>query len=127
MGYQFALRDLHYSLRRTQSQGSRLSLVIHGENEGVAPFYYPWPVHLALMNAAHQVVAESPTHADIRTWLPGRFTLTTEMAVPARPGQYLLALGVVDPMTNRPDLKFANTLPVVQGWAVLTSLQVPHP
>ncbi len=122
MGYQFALRDLHYSLQPIQNHKRRLSLTIHGENEGVAPFYYPWPIHLVLMNAAHQVVAEVPTNADIRRWLPGHFTLTAEIAVPAGSGPYSLGLGVVDPMTKHPAVKFADSLPVIRGWAVLTKL-----
>ncbi len=127
MGYQFFLHDLHYSSGHVPGNENRLNITIHGENQGVAPFYYPWPVRLVLMSTDHRVMEVMPANVDIRSWLPGRFSFHTVLTTHVRPGRYLLALGVVDPLTGRPSLRFANNLPYIQGWTILTDIRVPHP
>jgi hypothetical protein len=42
----------------------------------------------------------------------------------ARGGTYRLALGIIDPWRNRPRIRFANNLPVVNGWTVLEQVRV---
>ena len=39
-------------------------------------------------------------------------------------GTYRLALGIIDPWRNRPRIRFANDLPVVNGWTVLEQVRV---
>jgi len=64
------------------------------------------------------------TEWDIRRWTPGNFAegVTTAFDVPA--GKYRLAIGIRDPWTNRPAIRFANQLPVVDGWTVLSTMEV---
>ncbi|HLV79239.1 MAG TPA: DUF4832 domain-containing protein, partial [Chthonomonadaceae bacterium] len=109
MGYQFALTEIRHAA--TIASGSRLPVRIAGLNQGVAPFTYPWPVELALLDARQQVVAVLPIQADIRMWLPGPFQVAADPVVQARPGRYTLALGIRDPWTGRPAIAFANALP----------------
>jgi hypothetical protein len=92
---------------------------IEGANIGVAPFYYPWEVHLALLKKDGSVATQTKAAVDLRTWLPGKFALqgTANWHVPT--GIYDLAIGIIDPRTNRPAIAFANHLPVVNGWTVL--------
>jgi hypothetical protein len=122
MGYQFALQELRYMPQ--VALGGKLRLTLRGKNEGVAPFYYAWPVRLALLNARHEVVETVPLQTDIRAWLPGEFMLHATPTLHAKPGQYRLALGILDPYTGRPALKFANALPYFQGWTVLADLRI---
>ncbi|BDI34252.1 beta-galactosidase [Capsulimonas corticalis] len=123
MGYQFSLRTVQASVTGKSSRSLRV--VIEGENQGVAPFYYRWPVRLALIGANHQVAQTLSTDADIRAWRPGPFTLSATQTVHLLPGAYRLGLGVIDPMTGRPGVKFANTLPGDNGWTILTNVRVP--
>ncbi|MCW3059052.1 MAG: hypothetical protein JWQ02_873 [Capsulimonas sp.] len=123
MGYQFSLRTVQASVKG-KGPGS-LRVTITGENQGVAPFYYRWPVRLALLDANHRAVQTLSTDTDIRKWLPGQFTLSAAQSLHVQPGAYRLGIGVIDPMTGRPGVKFANTLPSDNGWTILTSVRVP--
>ncbi len=122
MGYQFRLTEVRHAA--TLSQGDRLSVTIRGENEGVAPFYYPWPVELGLIDDAGRLAARLPLRCDVRRWLPGPFQVEERVEIRARPGRYKLALGVTDPWTGRPAIRFANTSPLHEGWTVLSAVEV---
>jgi hypothetical protein len=122
MGYEFRLTDIRHTdpVRR----GGRLEVAITGKNIGVAPFYYPWPVELGLLDRKGRVVETFPVSTDIRTWLPGPFPLTAMPTVHAAPGRYTLALGIRDPWTGKPAIGFANDLPRHEGWTLLSAVTV---
>lgn len=127
MGYEFALRDLRHAaiVRRTEP----LAITLRGVNQGVAPFYYPWPVRLALLDGAGRVAGQTATlkRTDVRAWLPGPFTVRDAAVFPGvTPGRYTLALGICDPWTGRPAIGFANRLtrPGGEGWTALSTVTV---
>ena len=109
LGYRYVLRTATYP--QTVQPGGKLSLRFEVSNVGSAPFYYPWPVEVCLLNAQREPVWRGTMHADIRDWLPGdtctaadSFDLPQDL--PA--GTYTLALAVLDPAGNLPSLRFAN-------------------
>jgi hypothetical protein len=122
MGYEFRLTDIRYtaSVRRQ----NRLKIAISGHNLGVAPFYYPWPVELALMDAKGRIAETLPVSTDIRAWLPGPFRFAASLPVHAAPGRYALCLGIRDPWTGKPAIGFANALPRRGGWTLLSELTI---
>lgn len=125
MGYQFALKTLRHPPR--VRRGDALPLDLTGTNEGVAPFYYPWPVEAALLGADGRVVTKARLpRADVRAWQPGPFTLRDALRVPGAvpPGTYRFALGIVDPWTGRPAVRFANKLEEREKWAVLSRVKI---
>ena len=122
MGYQFRLSEIRHPAEI--KAGVNLRVAITGINEGVAPFYYAWPVELALFDEKEKLAARIPLRADIRTWQPGPFEIKGDVAVTANPGRYKLALGIIDPWTNQPAIQFANSLPVKDAWTVLSNLNV---
>ena len=61
---------------------------------------------------------------DIRNWQPGPFAEETKIAFDVPGGTYRLALGIRDPWQDRPAIRFANDLPVVDGWTVISELQI---
>jgi hypothetical protein len=122
MGYQFRLTEIRHSAEIPA--GGILNVAIAGLNEGVAPFYYAWPVELALIDESGKLAVRIPLRCDIRTWLPGRFELESHVAVKANPGRFKLALGFIDPWTRRPAIRLANDLPAQDGWTVLSSVAV---
>jgi len=124
LGYEFRLDRLTHTKLRT---GQPTTFTIAGVNQGVAPFYYPWPVELALLDTTIQPPALKQlitTSTDLRTWHPGKFSCTATPLISVLPGTYALAVGIRDPWKNEPSIGFANSLPVVQGWTVLTSVNV---
>ncbi len=90
----------------------------------MAPFYYPWPVELGLIDEGGKLAGRLPLGCDVRTWLPGPFAVEGAVKIDAPPGRYKLALGIRDPWTGRPAVAFANKLPRHEGWTVLSSLTI---
>lgn len=122
MGYQFELNKL--SCPEAVGRGDRLRIALDGTNQGVAPFYYPWQVRVALLSAHGRVVKSIPLDVDIRKWQPGPFRFTAKPAIAAPAGDYGLAIGIIDPFTGEPAIRFANSLPCVNGWTILTTIRV---
>lgn len=123
MGYQFALTEIRHDGKAVP--GGDFKITIDGENQGVAPFYYPWTVEFALLDRAGNPAARLPTTWDIRKWLPGKFSETATLKVPASLdmlGDYQLALGIIDPWAKLPSIQLANDLKRHNGWMILTLL-----
>jgi hypothetical protein len=122
MGYQFRLTEVRHPPRMAAL--GTLSIKIHAVNEGVAPFYYPWPVELALIDRDGKLAQRMALGSDVRTWLPGPFDVNGTVKIDAPPGLYKLALGIRDPWADRPAIAFANKLPRQEGWTIISSLEV---
>lgn len=73
-GYRFVLDEVRYPDRITP--GGKLSVSFVVRNVGSAPFYYSWPVEVALLDPqTRQPVWKSIfADVDIRQWLPGNFS-----------------------------------------------------
>jgi hypothetical protein len=124
MGYEFQLTEVTHPAAVKTGRPVRLSL--QGKNNGVAPFYYPWAVEWALLEASGKVVAVERTDWDVRRWLPGEFAESAEVTFDVPPGRYRLGLGIRDPWKDRPAIGFANAGAVTEGWTVLSELRVPE-
>lgn len=122
LGYTF--RFSRISLPATTHVGVKAYFRIEGENIGVAPFYYPWQVVLALLRADGSVADRTTLLDDIRKWIPGGFALSGSTKWKAAPGDYSLAIGVIDPAKSRPAILFANNLPHPNGWTILSKLRL---
>jgi hypothetical protein len=66
-GYQYVLDEVRFSL------DDSLKIAFDVVNTGSAPFYYDWPVEVALLDIKNYTPVWKSTyaHADIRNWLPG--------------------------------------------------------
>ena len=122
MGYQFALTEIRHDAEI--ASGAELKVALEGENQGVAPFYYAWPVEFALLDSKGKPVERMPVRWDLRKWLPGHFSEKAVLKPSIKPGDYQLAIGMVDPWTKRPALALANDLPQHNGWTALSSVRV---
>ena len=104
MGYQLSLESI--TQVEKASAGQALPLQLTWRNRGVAPFYYPWPVQMMLLDQEGKAFAQQDLAVDIRTLLPGRvlaretFTLPDELA----PATYTLAIAVLDMDSREPAL-----------------------
>ncbi len=122
MGYEFRLTEVRHA--DEVAKGATLAVTIGGLNEGVAPFYYPWPVELALIDDAGRLVNRRALACDVRKWLPGTFEVEGRLEAKAASGRCKLALGIIDPWTSQPAIRFANKLPVHEGWTELSTVRV---
>jgi hypothetical protein len=90
----------------------------------VAPSYRNFSVALRLKNGARTVMLE--TAADIRKWLPGDNLYDDAVFLPADlpPGEYELAIGLLDTQTRQPKVKLAIAGVGPDGWYTVGKLQV---
>lgn len=84
-----------------------VNLEIDFVNDGVAPFYFDWPVVLRVQSNLH--VTQIPLVIDLRTVLPGEtVTETIHFAKADLPeGMSTLSVAVLDPQTGKPGLALA--------------------
>ena len=123
MGYDF--RILTYQHYKVVKKGDPLQLYLIGANHGVAPFYYRWPVQLALIDVDGNIVT-TETDLDIRRWRLGEFrTLLTAPTQNIPPGLYRLAIGVIDPWTKKPRLQFSSKMELHKdGWQIFSGIEI---
>jgi hypothetical protein len=114
MGYRFVLRKFTYPAV-VQPRG-KVTFTSWWENKGVAPCYRKF--QLALRLKGNQRTDVLPTDADITSWLPGDNLFDGSVFLPAdcAPGEYELAIGLLDPQTGAPKVKLAVAGRGEDGW-----------
>lgn len=114
MGYRFVLRKFTYPDRL--KSGSKLSFTSWWENKGVAPCYRKYPLALRLKNAEKSQILI--TDADIREWLPGDNLYDNSVLIPSDlpQGEYDLQIGIVEPVSNKPNINLAMEGKQPDGW-----------
>ncbi|HTB22509.1 MAG TPA: DUF4832 domain-containing protein [bacterium] len=148
LGYDLRVREAYF--KNALHDGERLRLALRWSNEGVAPFYYPWPVLVGLFQGGKLVKAWT-TGWDLRLLQPSKIRVfpdwnlkgkpkdmdfaaprVDEASFPTQglaPGSYRLALRVPNPLEAlgfakaRP-LRFSNAAQGADGWLTLGSLQL---
>ena len=113
--YDLLMRGIGYRLRvtRCDRQGGRFRLFL--TNDGIAPFYDPWPVRLKTADR-HGTESVLDLPLDLRTILPGE-EVSVEAGIP--PDTVSVCLAVFDPMTGLPAVHFAMDAEERDGWTVL--------
>lgn len=115
-GYKEVLKNMGYRLwismaeLKNTAKGSRLKLT--WENSGVAPMYKEWPVYVYIEDESGKLVEKSRISIKISSLLPGEkaTTLTaleTERLNSLLEKGYRLSVGIEDPMTELPCVRFA--------------------
>jgi len=124
LGYRYVISECSFPKRIESGKPFKVSFEV--KNEGSSPFYYEWPVQLALLDKdTHEVVwKDTFKGVDIRKWMPGEKWDTLQGCYSVSPsnntvtgnfkindidaGEYVLALSVLDPAGMLPSLRFAN-------------------
>jgi hypothetical protein len=125
LGYRYVINQASYE--STVEPGGTLNLAFEVANVGSAPFYYPWPVEVSLLDKERRPVWTGYVHVDIRNWHPGcTYTVKDSFKLPGDllKGTYILALAVLDPSGLKPSLRFANTNYYTGGRTPLGTLGV---
>ncbi len=127
-GYRYVLEKAEYGI-----ENEHLQVAFDVRNVGASPFYYRWPVCVALLNEQKEPVLEQNLEGvDIRAWLPGdqwsfekkaydipaeTYRVETALDVSSMPeGKYMLTLAIKDPACNRPSVLFATRQYFRGGW-----------
>ncbi|MBK7453840.1 MAG: DUF4832 domain-containing protein [Anaerolineales bacterium] len=79
-------------------------------NDGIAPFYYDWPVQVYLFNGKGELLSFYPMQMDIRKILPNQ-VYNIDFILPMGnfgSGKYTIGLAILDPITNLPGIELAN-------------------
>ena len=79
---------------------------------------------VGLLDMNGRLIKTFATTIDIRKWQPGDFDEVVLLSVDVPPGEYDLAVGIIDPWTSKPSIQFANHLSIVDGWSVLSKVNV---
>jgi hypothetical protein len=144
-GYCFVLDSASYPL--AVPPGEKVPVKLTVRNTGSAPFYLDWPVAVGLLDpATKQPVWSAPlAGVDLRKWLPGEDWDSATFAYrrPAvphhneghatlpehiKPGQYLLALAILDRQGGMmPSVRFATQNYFRGGWHPLGFIGIGEP
>jgi hypothetical protein len=106
LGYQLTVRAV-----KIKRSGSELSIGVKIENVGIAPFYYNWPVEVALVSNAGDTMETVSTEWDMREVKPegGEYEWHIQFAPSAAvTPQVQVSLRVVNPLERGLPLRFAN-------------------
>ena len=115
-GYRFVVRELAHE--KTVPRGATLNLRMKWANVGVGKLYRPFELRCSLLDSDGLTAFTSAPMADARDWLPGERDLTGSLPVPAnlKPGNYTLAMALVDASGNRRPLRLAIAAPEKEGY-----------
>jgi Domain of unknown function (DUF4832) len=117
LGYEFFVSRLNGQMT---SNGLKFAIMIR--NLGVAPFYYPWPVEIAVMDREKKILKSWPAKWDITQIMPGEpdksFCMTLN-DLPTHEGHLLLR--IANPMPAGKPIHFANEQQdaTIPGWLTL--------
>ena len=109
--------------------GAPLLVSIAITNSGIAPFYYDWTLEFGAISTNGDLLASWPTSLKLIAIQPGAAAKMMGHQVPnfgLSPGNYILALRVMHPLTNGIPLRFANRTQDQHrsGWLSLCPLKV---
>ncbi|NOY37293.1 MAG: DUF4832 domain-containing protein [Chlorobi bacterium] len=122
MGYRFVLRKFSYP--ESCKNGGKLVFTSWWENKGVAPCYKDYLLAIRLKNRERDQILI--TNANIRNWLPGDNLYDDAVFIPydLNPGDYLLQIGIIDPMTSIPKIALAIRGKEPDGWYSLGKIKI---
>jgi hypothetical protein len=107
LGYDLRVTSARVSLPR---DGSPVQLDLRVSNAGVAPFYYDWPIDVAVLSGNTVVQTWHPGWR-LTTLLPGAVTtLSTQASVPglASGGPYTLGVRILNPLPQGSALRLGD-------------------
>ena len=123
-GARFVLRELAHpgKVRR----GTALALEMKWANVGVGKLHRPYVLRVSLLDAAGHVAHAANTQADPRHWLPGEHGLTQSLGIPPtlKPGNYTLAIALVNPADEGRPFRLAIDVPEKDGRYLVSRVQI---
>lgn len=107
MGYNFFLEKISEVSNITAGVDTPINMT--WVNEGVAPFYYSWPLEFSLIDAQGNVSGKTVVNGGIENWMPGRTNVNVNLKFnnAVKAGTYTLAVAILDKDSKTPSIKLA--------------------
>lgn len=107
MGYNYALEKITRLESVKLGEDTVINMVWN--NEGVAPFYYEWPLEISLIDEKGKVAYKEDINVNLTEWMPGRTNVNAVINVPknVETGTYTLAVAIDDKDSLEPAVKLA--------------------
>jgi hypothetical protein len=123
-GARFTLRELEHE--KAVKRGAPLNLRMKWANLGVGKLHHHYVLRLYLVDDTTKPILSVDAKADPRSWLPGEHNISEVVAIPAalKPGEYAVALALVDPKGQRRPWQLAFAAPEVMGRYQLSKVKV---
>jgi hypothetical protein len=123
-GARFVLRELGHE--RTVPSGQPLNLQMKWANVGVGKLHYPYALRFCLLDETTKLVLTTDGRTDPRGWLPGDYSVTESILIPAalERGEYVLTLALVDPAAQRRPWRLAIAAPENEGRYEISKVKV---
>ena len=122
IGYRFVPRQMTLPLEA--KPGQRIEFTLWIDNMGVAPIYRPYRLALRFRQEKQEAVVASKQ--DIRTWMPDHTWFREKITFPKtlKRGVVKVDIGIIDPATGRPRVRFAIQNVLADGWHPMTCMDV---
>ena len=123
-GARFVLRELAHE--KTVQRGAPLTLQMKWSNVGVGKLHRPYVLRLYLVDGTTKSVFSADAKVDPRSWLPGDHSATESIPIPASldPGEYVIALALIDPAAQRQPWRLAIAAPENDGRYQISKVKV---
>ncbi|MDU5109944.1 MAG: DUF4832 domain-containing protein [Clostridium sp.] len=107
IGYRYILESI--TTNKEVKAGEKLDINMVWNNKGIAPFYFEWPLEIALADENGAIAYRYNTEADIKEWLPGLNEVNTQIDIPnnLEAGSYTILASINNPETQNPEINLA--------------------
>lgn len=124
IGYRYVLRELRHV--QSAHAGNSILLSMDWENVGVAPTYGNYVLGVQIRNAAGTVLSTITTSTQAKNWMPGPFQVDQNITLPSglSPGQYTIAISIIDPVSHQPKVQLASSGKDSSGWYPLSTITI---
>jgi Domain of unknown function (DUF4832)/Beta-galactosidase len=124
IGYRFILRRLEYA--KVVKAGTMMPVHMWWLNAGIAPVYNEYDLTLELRSPNKSARIRIPV--DVRKWLPGDAVFDGTIYVPddLADGAYDVRIGMLDPRTGAPAIRFAIAGRQDDAWYAMGSIAVKN-
>jgi hypothetical protein len=123
-GARLVLRDLAH--QQEVKPGGTLDVKMNWANVGVGKLCRPYVLRLLLLDSAGQARFTHNGTSDSRQWLPGEHAALESFQVPAAlpPGNYALAISLMDPTGQREPFHVAIDAPETEGKYTVSNVRI---
>lgn len=106
IGYRFRIKKANIS---SNFNGKVLKIALDWTNDGVAPIYWDWETYLYLLDENNNIIEKSAINIDLTQLTSGKTMRTyTGLSLSNFSNRNCkLCIGIVDPQTGKPEIKFA--------------------